>query len=351
MSCCGDRKLISAVQAADELLLALGRPLPLEKADDPNDRKQFDRIVARILRELMAVTENLDTTFAVRVLNALDVDLEEMTAAERENFLQKAELALPRPARYAKVVAPVFAAEAESLVALARLKALDDVAVPLIDFADDAVVQHLADGQAYYVAAAMQQRNLILNQQIRTLVGKALEQGWTRAYLTKQLEKILEPEIILARQGNYLDVVAASFVGYARTYGRLTAYRDADIREYVWESVLDEVTCDVCRFLHGTVFEVQAGLSVFERMTGNLDSSKEAAPWIRVGPNEFGERTLYTKAFGHRRELAVVTRSGVGNRDDLGEYSTTYDARKLEGIGACVPPIHGRCRCTTVANV
>jgi hypothetical protein len=299
----------------------------------------------------MAATEKLDASFAVRVLRALDIDIEDLTAAEREDFLARAEAALPRPALYAKVTAPIFAAEAEALVALSRLKALKDIDLPFLDLSEDAVVQHLADGQAFYVAAAMQARNVALKDEIRALVGRALSEGWTRAYLTAQLGKIASPEIILARQGSYLDVVAGAFVGYARTYGQLTAFRDAGITEYVWDSVLDEVTCLVCRFMHGTVFETQAGLATFERMTGNLDSSKEAAPWIRVGRNEFGEQTLYTKSFGHRREIATVTRSGVGTRDDQGEYSTTYNAAKLEGLGLNVCPIHGRCRCTIVANV
>lgn len=350
MSCCDDHALIRGLRATDEILFSLGYEV-LEKADDPTKRRGFDRIVARIQRELMAATEKLDESFAARVLRALGVDFQDLTAAEREDFLQRAELALPRPALYAKVTAPVFAEEAEALVALARLRALKDVALPELDLVNDAVVQHLADGQAFYVAAAMQARNTALNQEMRALVGQALAEGWTRKYLVRQLEALLSPEVVLARQANYLDIVAGAFVGYARTYGQMTAFRDAEIPTWTYDAVLDEVTCDVCRFLHGQTFTTAGALGVFERMAGNLDSSKEAAPWIRVGRNEFGEKVLYTKAFGHRREIATVLRSGVGERDDVGEYRTTYTTEKLEAVGACIPPIHGRCRCTPVANV
>jgi hypothetical protein len=348
--CCSERKLSKAALAADELLVMLGRTAVV-KVDNPSSRAGFLRVVARIQRALMEATESLDVSFANKMLKALDVEWDELLASERDAALARAESMLPKPASYAKLVYPIFAEEAVPLVAAARAKAVQGVSLPIIDFANDEVVQHLIDGQAFYVAAEMQQRNVRLNEQVRALVLKAFSEGWTRKRLVKALGDVVRPDIILAKQEGYLDVLAGSFVGYARSYGQLSAYTDANISEYIWESVLDEVTCDVCRFLHGTVFEVEAGLNVFNRMAGNLDSGKEAAPWLRVGTNTFGERVIYSNSFGHRSEIATVLRSGVGTKDDEGQYASGYSAAQLAEKGLCLPPCHGRCRCTTVANV
>lgn len=106
---------------------------------------------------------------------------------------------------------------------------------------------------------------------------------------------------------------------------------------------------EVCRFMHGTVFSTSAGLAVFDRMAGFPDNAKEASPWLRTGKNADGQTVLYTKATGHRREIATVLRSGVGRRDDQGEFQTVHTAQSLEDLGICLPPAHGNCRSTIVA--
>lgn len=338
--------------AANEMLCACGYR-HVEKVDNPLRRRTFDRIVARISAELQAATSEQDVTFADRVLEALDVDFGDLTAAEREAAIAEAVSALPVAARYATLVRPVFAAELTSLLTAARLAAFSDLreAARALGIEDFETLDALANGQSRYIASFMVKRNQELEKRFRAIIARAVDEGWRRQDVSRELEGLLKPTEILRRQRGYYDVVAGAAVGYTRTYGQLSAFRDAGIERYIWESVLDEVTTDVCRFMHGHVFEVGAALDVFSRMATHLDAAKEAAPWLRMGRNADGQTILYTKTDSTRREIAVVVRSGVGRKDDQGQFSTVYDAARLQALGVCLPPAHGNCRSTIVADV
>jgi hypothetical protein len=46
-----------------------------------------------------------------------------------------------------------------------------------------------------------------------------------------------------------------------------------------------------------------------------------------------------------------VDEPAVGLRDEVGRYSRALSPAQLEAAGVTVPPLHGRCRSTIVAEV
>ena len=52
-----------------------------------------------------------------------------------------------------------------------------------------------------------------------------------------------------------------------------------------------------------------------------------------------------------RTELAEVTRSAMGTRDDRGDFRALASDSALNEVGIGFPPYHGLCRTTTLAVV
>jgi hypothetical protein len=343
-------ELVRAVRATDDLLGMCGFAC-VHKAKNPLKRRTFDQIVAQLSAELLEATYELDLVAAREMLQELDVDFAGLSASGRDQVFAAVEASLPNPALYQPLVLGVLAAALPALLLAAYGAAASRRGgAPSAD--DVALAERLRDGQARYAQVYMMDRNAHLLARVRALVDRSITDGWARGRLVEALHDVFDPEHVLARSAAYYDVVAGAFVGYTRTYGQLAAYRDAGIERWIFEAVLDEVTSDICRFMHGRVFTVQGALGVFDRIAGNLEAAKDSAPWLREGRNADGAKVLYTlSSDGHRREIATIVRSGFGARDDQGAYDTTYDSARLEAVGVCLPPLHGRCRSTVVADV
>jgi hypothetical protein len=82
------------------------------------------------------------------------------------------------------------------------------------------------------------------------------------------------------------------------------------------------------------------------------DAIKAAAPWIReVRDPQTGRRRLEVGSADATTVIAEVARSGIGNRDDPGEFASAMAELELEALGLGPPPYHARCRTTTVPVV
>jgi hypothetical protein len=64
---------------------------------------------------------------------------------------------------------------------------------------------------------------------------------------------------------------------------------------------------------------------------------------------ESGKRSLTVERSGQRISIADIVRSGVGARDDLGDFARRLGENELGELGLGFPPYHGLCRTTTVA--
>jgi hypothetical protein len=101
---------------------------------------------------------------------------------------------------------------------------------------------------------------------------------------------------------------------------------------------------DLCRFLHGKTFAVADALRRFEQVERleRPEDIKRLLPWV----SERLDQLMRTRA---GVAIAEVTRSGLGTRDDVGEFRPRLSDERLGDVGLGFPPFHGLCRTTTLA--
>lgn len=116
--------------------------------------------------------------------------------------------------------------------------------------------------------------------------------------------------------------------------------------------MLDERTTRRCRWLHGKTFEASDALRRFARVEQLEDPEdvKRELPWVRESTDtETGRTRLYVDGGAGRTDLAEVTRSALGTRDDRGDLRGVASDSALDEVGIAAPPCHGLCRSTTLA--
>ena len=211
---------------------------------------------------------------------------------------------------------------------------------------DKRIVRHLRTSQANFVRDEYGRRHEAFGEQARRIVAEGLEAGLGRQELARDLERAAK-DVIAGRNSIYWEVVAGSFVSRGRSFAQLSAFAEASIERYVWESVLDEHTTECCRFLHGKVFAVGAGLKTFDRVEREPDRIKELTPWVRESADpETGRKILIAENRGQQIRVADVSRSAAGTRDDRGEFARSLSERELTDLGVSMPPAHALCRST-----
>lgn len=343
-------------------LLETALRVDVRKALDPTDPEDYLVIVARLGRAMSRATSRTEVAIMNRALDALDVDWPNLTSVQRQRVIaasqsiyatippavvppvvQRFEVAGPRTVRGAR--------RGARAAVPARFRSAMGVSLALTD---KRILSHLIGSQALFVTDEYGRRRDDLGRIARGIVGRDLEQGLGRDAITRNLQTRLGTSLGINRSRNYWNVISAAFTNRARTYGQLAAFSDAQIRSFVFEAVLDEVTTDQCRFLHGRRFPVAAGLRRFDasEQATAPEEVKQIMPWIQSGRGEDGERILYIRdAEGARTQVAEVTRSGVGSRDDTGSFRGGFNNAQLQAVGSFMPPLHGRCRSTIVADV
>ena len=115
-------------------------------------------------------------------------------------------------------------------------------------------------------------------------------------------------------------------------------------------AVLDEATTPTCRFLDGKTFSVSNGLDLFDQVEAEPDSLPELTPWVRESTNPTtGRRSLTVQRQGEPFAIADIVRSGVGSRDDRGEFAQGLDENELGDLNIGYPPYHALCRSSSVS--
>jgi hypothetical protein len=185
------------------------------------------------------------------------------------------------------------------------------------------------------------------SERMRGIVAEGIEQGLSPDDIGRNVGRGLTGHV--SRWGDsYYDVVASAVTSRSRSYSLLGSFRDAGIERYVIEAVLDEVTTDHCRFMHGQTLEVGAGLQRYAAADALRDPTdiNYEMPWmerrlIQQGDDQ-GKHGLYIPSRDGRQLAAVIERSGVGARDDTGSYSRAMSPRQLANANIGPPPWHGR---------
>ena len=192
-----------------------------------------------------------------------------------------------------------------------------------------------------------------LGEEARRIVAEGLEAGLGREDIAADLQRAAEHAIV-TRPAFYWEVVAGAFIANGRSLAQVSAFAEAGIQRYVIEAVLDEVTTETCRFLHGKVFSVGDAIKRFERIEemDRPEDIKAAQPWVRQALDpETGQSVLFVERDGTRTPIAEVSRSGLGSKDDVGELAHGRTERELMDLGVSFPPFHGLCRTTLLPDI
>ncbi len=342
--------IFDARESADSLLAYL-LGVPLAKALDLSSVSGFDQAVAALAGRLRGVAA-ADERQAVReAVAALDVDWVRTTAEQRRQLVAEAMRQAGRHVRAipARLGAPLGDTAVEVVNATrtaARRHHRLAIGVEM-NALDRRIVRHVARSQVLFVTDAYGRRLDELGERARAVVAEGLEAGHGRADISAALAAVAEGALT-GRSRFYWEVVAGAFVARARSFAQVSSYAEAGIERYRVQAVLDEATTPTCRFLHGKTFAVRTALADFDRVEqlARPEDVKAASPWVRMKNG-----VLFVEHTTGRHELADVVRSGVGSRDDVGEFRARLDDEALGALGIGPPPYHGLCRSTSTPLV
>jgi len=344
----------AGIRTADALLERFYGLAPLKKAGpDPLTPRGFDRVVLGVLRELRAGVAGKEKKAIEALLRELEKDWSKLgEAAKDAAFRAAAEKYLGFGPDVGAAVGQVARHVGPTIIAGTKAAAVhrDRLRIePSLNAVDERMVVAAATHQALFARDEHGRRSAWLSDRARAVVSQGLEEGLDRYEIAKRIRSDLGAAAD-ARSENYWRLIASVFTGRARSYGHLSAMSEAAVEEFEFEAVLDEVTTDVCRFMHGKVFSVGAGLSRFAEVEQAQDPEdvKDLQPWAGTAKTDDGGRAIFYKAGGARSMVARVDESAVGRKDEVGRYSGGMRRGALEKAGLTTPPLHGHCRSTVL---
>jgi hypothetical protein len=338
---------LEAARAA-EVLLKDYLGIAVTKALDLSTLRGFDRAVAELGAKLRRATAPSDARAVQEAVAQLDVDWGSVTAQERARVVREALARAGRALRPGvRAVEAELAPAAEAVVAAARREARERRRLSIaVDFnaIDQRMIEYLRTSESLVIRDTYGRRLEKFSAVARATVADGLERGLGRRDIAEALERAAEGTLT-GRSGFYWETVAGAFTGRGRSYGLLSAFAEAGLQRYRIEAVLDEHTTPTCRFLHGKEFTVRAGLEAFARAEAEPARLKELSPWVRERFDpDTGRRVLYVKRGEERLTLAEELRSGLGVRDDVGEFRVRTGDVDLGTAQVLFPPFHGACR-------
>lgn len=344
---------IEAVDASEEILLSVFGLAPLEKAGGSVLRpKGFDDVVLKVFRAIKKATAPTEAAGLHDAISLLDRQWGGLSPEKREAAIDAMAAKWLKVSRdTGPIVSSVLKGQGPAIVFASKQATADEHGLaihPSFDLADEKAVHFLAHSQAHYVTNKLGQRVEEASGIARKIVANGLDAGLDKYDIGKQLASALSEKI--DRTDSYWRMLASVYVARARTYSQLKGYAEAGISAYQWESVLDAVTSQHCRFMHGRVFPAAAGLGKIGEVEDSDDpeSVKTTLPWMSMGKTAAGDAALfYKQSDGSRRMVCRVAEPGVGD-GGIGKYTHALSNQQLLAAGICMPPAHAHCRSVTL---
>lgn len=341
-------------EACEEILCSV-YGIDISKALNPLDPKDFVVLSVRLAAafEKAAKPERIALN---RAVENLDRNWPAMTARQRDQAIaQSSKIIRDSATRVMPGVIGVAEIESPRMVGdtrkATRKKFKLDIAVDTNEF-DKRVIDFNISSQGNYITNEFGERSEVFSRQAREIVGNGIAGGEGREVISDRLDKKLTKSGI-ARSKNYWNVAAGIFVNRSRTFAQLSAYKDADIRRYIFEAMLDEVTSDVCRMMHGRFFVVDLGIEMFDKIEALPDplDIRNVQPFARTRNVDGNQEIQINPPGGESRTLARVVESAVGQKDKIGRFSNTLSDVELQAAGVTMPPLHGSCRSIVVPDI
>ena len=343
----------AAAHAADELLYGI---FSIEKALNPLNVSDFETIVQKLSRALQGITQDKEATALRHALEALDVNWPSLSVDAQAKVIRAANQAMKAvEPRVLPSIDEVFGVEAERVVGATRKSAVKRFALRIssdLSKTDLRTARFAKESQSNFVRDEFGKRREVFSETARNIVADGLEKGLGRSDISSALSSALEAQA-LGRAKPYWDMVAMVFTNRARTFTQLNAFEEAAVTKYRFDAVLDESTSEICRLMHGRTFSVEAAAKRVRQVESlkNPEDIRNLQPFARTGIDDEGNQVLFYERNERRSAIAQVDEPGMGQRDVVGQYSRALTNSQLEAAGLTVPPLHGHCRSTIVAEV
>lgn len=328
----------------------------IEKALDPLDTDDFMAIVRRLSRSLRGVTRSAEDAALRRALERLDVDWPNLPPRARDQVIRAARQALGSvDDQVLPQVDQIFELEADDVVRRSRRSTVRRLGLRIgadTSRTDERIAKFVRESQGNFVRDEYGRRRDDFSASAKDIVAAGVDRGLGRDDIVADLSTMMTRDAF-DQSRDYWEMVSMVFTNRARTFTQLGAFDEAGIERYRFDAVLDEVTSEVCRFMHGKVFTVGRAMDRFRDVERARDPEtvKDVQPFVQVGADRDGNEVLFYERAGRRRAVAQVDEPAVGARDEVGRYSRALSSGQLEAAGVSVPPLHGRCRSTITAEV
>ncbi len=329
--------------------------IDVHKAADPLTRAGFLSIQNQFSKELDKIASPIERKALISALDKLDVDWPNLNAKQTTKAFQAANRALlPLEKRVPASVDETVNVQATAVVKRTRRSVKKKFKLDIssdLNRTDKRIAKFVGESQNNFIRDEFGRRRKQFSKQARAIVSVGVGKGLGQDQIAEDLERRLG--FNAKRSRSYWTTVANAFANRARTWGQLSSYQDGGIDLYRFEAVLDEVTTETCRFLHGKVFSVGAGLAKFAEVEKRRqpEAIKEVTPWVRTVTNQDGDKVLAFQRGGKQFEVATIEESGVGTADKIGRFSGGMSNKALQDNGLTMPPLHGLCRSTVLPEL
>jgi SPP1 gp7 family putative phage head morphogenesis protein len=322
-----------------------------EKAAPPNplNPKGYDALVLELLQAMKVEAGPKLKLGMKKVLDSLDQNWPAMSKAQQsaainvaaKKYLGLGDAVAPSVEQVFKQSGPAMAlAVKKAASAKYNLKV-----IPALDLPDEAAISFLASSQANYVRNAFGARQDKFSGTVRGIVAQGIREGMGRDEIAERIQADAGAAE-LARTDSYWRMIASTFTSRARSWSTLRSFDEAGLTAYQFDAVLDEVTSEVCRFMHGRVFPVAPALQRMQAVEQAPDPEDVAdiQPWPRMKRDADGNAALVFRQGGKDQKLADVHTPATGTKDAVGTYSPAMSNRQMQAKGMAQPPLHGHCR-------
>lgn len=361
-SCCpshsqGWHYLIQGADAADEVLTTVFgiRSAVRKDNSDPTSKQGFEKILRGMIGELFRVAQPHEQAALQSALHALDVNWAGMTPTEITEALDEAGKHFGGvPKLLVQPVIETLTKQGVAMVTATKAAAAGRYDLPIaasFNTVDQKVIDHAASSHAFYVRDEFGKRQAAFSTIARQVVARGLEDGLDKHEIGKDLAAAASAAMV-NRSESYWTNIASIFATRARTWGTMSSFQEGGIERYEISATLDEVSCDVCRFMDGKTFSVESAVNSFKQVADSQDPEAVAQlqPFMHIGVSASGDKGLFYGSGDSRVAVARVTDSAVGQKDALGSFSHAMGGKELEKNGLSSPPFHGSCRCLCVAS-
>ncbi len=346
-----------AVTALDHLLKM--HRIEIVKALDPMKKGDLLRISRHTARALKRATAGFEAIAVRDALQELDVDWPALSPQARLRATQAANRQIRKvlPVKVVPGVQRVLNFTVPPLIEGTKKGAIKRhrLNVPFFFSDHDAQIARLAvQSQTNFVTNEYGKRIDSFSTSVRRVIGAGIERGAGGHEIVQDLRTKVGDFGKLGRGDFYWEVVALAFTNRTRNAALLGSFAEAAFELFRWESILDEVTTEQCRFMHDKVFPISDTTAKYlqAERAKNPEEVKQIQPWVSTGLDKEGNRVMFFRdAEGEKQIVAQIDESGIGENDRIGSYSRTMDNDQLLRAGVSMPPLHGLCRSTVVPEV